>query len=78
MAAPHRGSCKGCGVPVMWADTPDEGRICLDSHESVRGENRHVLNDDGYVVPVHARREVMAYTAHVCHPFGDPNRRHKT
>lgn len=70
----HRGTCKGCGSPVVWADTTDEGRICLDSHETVLGPDRFVINEDVYAVPIHARQQELAYPLHNCNPYGLPNR----
>lgn len=65
----RRGTCKACGRPIVECDTPDEGRIKLDAHESVLGPNRFVINDDVYAVPIHARRQELAYTLHNCDPF---------
>lgn len=65
----RRGTCKGCGRPIVEADSLDEGRIKLEAHEEMLGPNRYVINDDVYAVPVHARRQELAYKRHECDPY---------
>lgn len=71
----RRGTCRTCGRPIVEADTRDEGRIKLDAHEQILGPNRFVIDDDVYAVPVHAKRQELAYTLHDCDPFKINRRR---
>ena len=59
----------------MWADTRDEGRICLDAHETITGPNRFRIDDDVYAVPVAQQAQLLAYPRHDCDPYKIRRRR---
>jgi hypothetical protein len=64
--SPRRGHCRGCGAPVIFVQSDDEGLLVLDVHESVTGPERYAIYDDGSVHPVGRRAAVRANPRHHC------------
>jgi hypothetical protein len=62
---PHRGTCRGCGHPVIRAQSEDEGLLVLDVHESTGGRDRWAIWDDGTVHPV-LRHDTLGHFQHAC------------
>lgn len=60
------GTCRGCGHPVLFAQSDDEGLMCLEVHESAGGAGRYAVWDDGTARPVAARWEGLAHSVHCC------------
>lgn len=63
---PRRGHCRGCGHPVIFVQSEDEGLLVLDVHETVVGPERYAIWDDGSVRPVTTRSSVRANPRHHC------------
>lgn len=55
--------CK-CGAEVIWKEGPDGSKIPVEAHEVMRGEDRYVEGDDGVLVEVPERRDVLAFADH--------------
>lgn len=63
---PRRGNCRGCGHPVIFVQSDDEGLLVLEVHESAGGPNRYAIWDDGSVHPVAPKAEIRANPTHLC------------
>lgn len=57
-------NCHGCGGTVVWRELAAGGRIPVDLHEVSSGECRYVEDEDGKLVPLAGRRDVLGFVDH--------------